>query len=258
MHRWIWAFKSFNFDIRSLRYSCLNIWREFCREQDSDQSCTKNSISVAILLVVILRLYSQSYRDARHSSVFESYQETIFSPTRLRPDFVLQNDFISPWILHESYSLTCVDKFGFFNRLISISEAQDIHVWISNKEVKILPQKICRKKVSVPPSLQDWIGKNWNKGVNCIYKLEETWLGFKKIEKGMGSANDRKICHHELRGCCCILFQQYKRRRHTLLRICSFLSSAEKRSDTVLKQPRYGTVYLHFSEQYRPSATVPG
>jgi hypothetical protein len=74
----------------------------------------------------------------------------------------------------------------------------------------------------------------------------------------MGSANDRKICHHELRGCCCILFQQYKRRRHTLLRICSFLSSAEKRSDTVLKQPRYGTVYLHFSEQYRPSATVPG
>ena len=38
----------------------------------------KNYVSVTILLVVILRLYSQSYRDARHSSVFKSDQETIF------------------------------------------------------------------------------------------------------------------------------------------------------------------------------------
>ena len=32
-----------------------------------------------ILLVVILRVYSQSYRDAWHLSVFESDQETIFT-----------------------------------------------------------------------------------------------------------------------------------------------------------------------------------
>jgi len=43
-------------------------------------------------------------------------------------------------------------------------------------------------------------------------------------------------------------FFNNKRHRH-----CFFiLSSAEKRGSTVLKQPHYGTVYLHFSEQYLP------
>jgi len=89
-HRWIWAFESLDFDIRSSRYSCLNIWREsreFCREQDSDPSCTKNSAFITILLVFILRLYSQSYRDARHLSVFESNQETIFFTNQIAARF---------------------------------------------------------------------------------------------------------------------------------------------------------------------------
>jgi hypothetical protein len=169
MHRWIWVFESLDFNIRSSKYSCLNIWREFCREQDSDQSCTKNSVFVMIFLVVILRLYSQSYRDARHSSVFESDQETIFYQPDCGPNLFCKI-FLSI-VLHESCSPTCVDEFGFLNRLISISKTQDIHVWISNEEVKILPRKFCRKNSAqegfCPPSLQDWIEKNWNKGVNC-------------------------------------------------------------------------------------------
>jgi hypothetical protein len=34
------------------------------------------------------------------------------------------------------------------------------------------------------------------------------------------------------------------------------LSSAEKRGDTVLKQPHYGTVYLFFQNSTSPSATL--
>jgi hypothetical protein len=64
-----------------------------------------------------------------------------FWPTRLRPDSVLQNNFISLWILHESCILVCVDEFGLLNRLISILEAQDIPVWTSNLKVRILPRE---------------------------------------------------------------------------------------------------------------------
>jgi len=49
------------------------------------------------------------------------------------------------------------------------------------------------------------------------------------------------VCHDGWHSCCLS-----KRRRRTLLCTCSFLSSAEKRSGTVLKQPHYGTIYLHF------------
>jgi hypothetical protein len=57
-----------------------------------------------------------------------------FWPTRLQPDSILQNEFISFLFLHESCSPVCVDQFGFLNRLISISKAQDIPVWISKRE----------------------------------------------------------------------------------------------------------------------------
>jgi hypothetical protein len=52
----------------------------------------------------------------------------------LQPYSVLQNEFISFLIIHESCSPIRVDEFGFLNCLISILEAQDIPVWISKRE----------------------------------------------------------------------------------------------------------------------------
>jgi len=62
--------------------------------------------------------------------------DPFFLPTRLRPDSVLQDYFIWIWILHESCSPIRVDEFGFLNRLISISKAQDILVSISSVKVE--------------------------------------------------------------------------------------------------------------------------
>jgi hypothetical protein len=60
----------------------------------------------------------------------------------------------------------------------------------TNEEVKILPKKkILPQEGFCPPTLRTELKKDWNKGGNCRYKLEETWLGFKEIEKGIGSAN---------------------------------------------------------------------
>jgi len=57
-----------------------------------------------------------------------------------QPEFVcnsiLQKDFISLWILHESCSPVCVDEFELLNRLISISEAQNIPIWISSEKAR--------------------------------------------------------------------------------------------------------------------------
>jgi hypothetical protein len=55
-----------------------------------------------------------------------------FWPTRLRLDSILQKNFIWLGVPHETCSIRCVDEFRFLNHLISISEAQDILVWISN------------------------------------------------------------------------------------------------------------------------------
>ena len=55
-----------------------------------------------------------------------------FWPIRLLPDSVLQNEFISLWILHESCSPVHADKLRFLNLLILISKPQDIPIWISN------------------------------------------------------------------------------------------------------------------------------
>jgi hypothetical protein len=47
---------------------------------------------------------------------------------------VMQNEFISLWILHQSCIPGHVNEFGLLNRSISISKAQDIPVWISSVE----------------------------------------------------------------------------------------------------------------------------
>jgi len=69
-----------------------------------------------------------------------------FLPTRLQPVSVLQNEFISFLILHESCSPIHVDEFWFLNRLISILEAQDIPIWISQRENR----EFCREQDSDP------------------------------------------------------------------------------------------------------------
>jgi hypothetical protein len=74
---------------------------------------------------------SQLDWDARHCQ-FSNQIRRFFWPTRLRPDSVLQNKFISLWILHKSYRPVRVDEFGYLNLLILISKDQDILIWISN------------------------------------------------------------------------------------------------------------------------------
>jgi hypothetical protein len=59
-----------------------------------------------------------------------------FRPTTLRLDSVFQNDFIWIWILHESCNSVHVDEYGLLNRMISISEAQDIPIWKSSVKVE--------------------------------------------------------------------------------------------------------------------------
>jgi len=65
------------------------------------------------------------------------WKQRILPWEEFQPEFVcnsvLQKDFFSLWILHESCSLVCVDEFELLNRLISISEAQYIPIWISSK-----------------------------------------------------------------------------------------------------------------------------
>ena len=87
---------------------------------------------VVIMLLTILMSNSQSVWDAQHCH----FPNQTFWLRRLRPYSVIQNDFISLWILYESCSLIHVDEFGFFNHLISITEAQDIPFWISSMKVE--------------------------------------------------------------------------------------------------------------------------
>jgi len=89
----------------------------------------------------------------------------IFLPTRSRPDSLFQNDFIWLWILHKSYSPARVDEFGFLNLLISISEAQDIPVWISSMKVKNpaarrILARVCRDTIARCLKFEDQLQAN--------------------------------------------------------------------------------------------------
>jgi hypothetical protein len=88
-----------------------------------------------VLELTILTLDSQSDWDAWHCQFLNQIRRS-FWPTRLRPDSILQNEFISLWTLHKSCSPICLYEFGFLNILILISEAQDIPFWISNMKVE--------------------------------------------------------------------------------------------------------------------------
>ena len=94
---------------------------------------------------------------------------------------------------------------------------------------------VCHKKDFAPQVCKTKLKKDWNIGVNCLYKLEETWLGFKEIEKGIGSANLPPWITWLL------LYYFFNNKRH---RNCFLLFSAEKRGYTILKQSHYDTVYL--------------
>jgi len=84
-----------------------------------------------VLCLTILMADSQSDWDARDYQIKKS-----FWPTRLWPGSVLQNEFISLWTLHESCRPVRVNEFRILNILISISEAQDILMWISNEKAE--------------------------------------------------------------------------------------------------------------------------
>jgi hypothetical protein len=88
-----------------------------------------------VLGLIVLMLDSQSDWDAWHCQ-FSNQIRRSFLQTRLRPDSVLQNEFISLWILYKSCSPIRLDEFGFLNRLILISEAQDISFWRFNMKAK--------------------------------------------------------------------------------------------------------------------------
>ena len=113
----------------------------------------------------------------------------LFWLTRLHSDSILPNYFIQLWILHESCSPVCVDKFWFLNRLILITKDQDIHVWISSVKVenpatRRILTRVCRSDSrdsiarylkfadQLQANLKDFFGprielkKCWNKGVN--------------------------------------------------------------------------------------------
>jgi len=69
-------------------------------------------------------------------SVSESNQETLLT-NQVVVKFCFSKNIISFFILHESCSSTILDEFGILNHLISISEAQDIPIWISNVKEEI-------------------------------------------------------------------------------------------------------------------------
>ena len=79
-------------------------------------------------------------------SVFWIRSGDPFWPTMLQPVFSIQKFFISVLIPYESSSHVHIDKFGLLNRLISISEAQDIPIWISKRESR----EFCREQDSDP------------------------------------------------------------------------------------------------------------
>jgi len=85
-----------------------------------------------VLGITDLRADSQSDLDARHCQIKNLFDQLDYCQILFFKMILSQF-----WLLHQSYSPGRVDKFEILNRLISISEAQDIPVWISSVKVGI-------------------------------------------------------------------------------------------------------------------------
>jgi len=97
-----------------------------------------------------LRSYSQSYQDSRHCQFLNQIRRP-FLINQITARFCSLNNFISFRLPHQSCSPRRVDKFGLLIRLILISKAQDIPVWVSSMKAGI-PAAI---RIFCPSS-RDW------------------------------------------------------------------------------------------------------
>jgi hypothetical protein len=138
---------------------------------------------------------SQPYWDARHRYFLNQIRDP-FRPTRLRLDSVLQNDFIWFLFLHEICSPVCVNEFRFLNRLISISEGQDIPVWISsvkaeNPAAKRILARVC-KSDSRSKWDQNFTHNTFLESLTCILQLRLS------PPSHFGTLTWQKTCHKKL------------------------------------------------------------
>ena len=127
-------------------------------------------------------LDSQLDWDAWHCQ-FPNQIRRSFWPTKLRPDSVFQNEFISLWTLHKSCSPIRLNEFEFLNHLILISKAQDIPFWRSNMKAE---NHVARRVIA-------WVRKFDSRDYGPV------WRTFFRPRTELKSAKMRDLIEDEIR-----------------------------------------------------------
>ena len=126
-----------------------------------------------VLGLTILMANSHSNWDVWHCQFPELDQKILFLLTKLLLDSVLQNNFISLRILHQSCSPGCIDEFGFWI------------AWFWYQKLKIFPFEYLNVKVenSAARRILTWVCRFYSRDLIARFlKFEDQlWANVKDI-----------------------------------------------------------------------------